>query len=524
MSTNSPAPTGPANQDSGNTTSVWMQTATLPTPAPLSGTVSAEVCIIGAGIAGLTTAYLLAKQGKQVVVVDDGPLAGGETCRTTAHLASALDDRYFEIERLHGAQGSKLAYQSHSAAIDRIERIVREEGINCEFTRLDGYLFLGPDHDADLLETEMKAAHHAGHVMVELMNHPPLTSISTRPCLRFPNQGQFHPLQYLAGIAAAVQRLGGRLYTGAHVEQVRGDDAGVTVTTKQGATVLAHSAVVATNSPITSFVSIHTKQAAYRTYVVGIQVPAGSVPRALYWDTGDPYHYVRLQHSSETQARGYDLLIVGGEDHKTGQAHDMDDRFAALEAWAREHFADVKDVEFRWSGQVMETDDGLAFIGRDPAHQPNVYIATGDSGMGMTHGTIAGMLISDLILGNPNEWEKLYDPTRKRVHPSALGTWLKENLNVAKQYADYVTGPDMEDVMLIHPGEGAIMRRGAKKVAVYRDPMGGLHEMSAVCTHLGCIVQWNSTEKSWDCPCHGSRFGADGHVLNGPAIKGLESK
>ena len=514
-------PSTPPNQDSAATTSVWMKTASLPSPAVLSGTVSAEVCVIGGGIAGLTTAYLLAKQGKQVVVLEDGPLAGGETCRTTAHLSSAIDDRYVEMERLHDAQGSQLAWQSHSSAIDMIERIVREEGINCEFTRLDGYLFLGPEHNRDLLEAEMQAAHRAGAVMVELMEHPPLTSISTRECLRFPNQGQFHPLQYLAGVAAAVQRLGGRLYTGAHVEQVKGDDAGVTVTTKQGATVLAHSAVVATNSPITSFVSIHTKQAAYRTYAIALQVAAGSVPRALYWDTSDPYHYVRLQHSSDLQARGFDLLIVGGEDHKTGQADDAEARFARLESWAREHFPDVKEVEYRWSGQVMETDDGLAFIGRDPGHQPNVYIATGDSGMGMTHGTIAGMLISDLILGKPNEWEKLYDPTRKRMHPSAVGEWLKENVNVAKQFGDYVTGSDVEDVKLIRPGEGAIIRRGVKKVAVYREPMGELKELSAVCPHLGCIVHWNSAEKSWDCPCHGSRFAADGHVLNGPAISGL---
>lgn len=441
----------PAKQDSGHTTSVWMKSASMPTPAGLIGTVSAEVCVIGGGIAGLTTAYLLAKQGKQVVVLDDGPLAGGETCRTTAHLSSAIDDRFFEMERLHGTQGAQLAFRSHAGAIDMIERIVSEEGINCEFTRLDGYLVLAPEHDESLLRTEMDAAHKAGFVTVELMDHPPLTTISKRQCLRFPNQGQFHPLQYLAGVAAAVTRLGGRIYTRAHVNEVKSDDAGVTVHTSQGATVLAHSAVVATNSPITSMVSIHTKQSAYRTYAIAMQVPAGSVPRALYWDTGDPYHYVRLQHGSDFQARGFDLLIVGGEDHKTGQADDMEERFARLEAWAREHFADARDIEYRWSGQVMETDDGLAFIGADPGGQQNVYIATGDSGMGMTHGTIAGMLLSDLILGRENEWSTLYDPKRRRMHGSAAGDWLKENLNVAKQYGDYLTGSDVEDISLVKP-------------------------------------------------------------------------
>ncbi len=277
--------------------------------------------------------------------------------------------------------------------------------------------------------------------------------------------------------------------------------------------------VVATNTPVNDLVAIHTKQAPYRTYVIGARVPRGSVPRMLLWDTPDPYHYVRLQ-TVENDGDAYDVLIVGGEDHKTGQAEDFDERFLRLEEWARERFPSIETVEFRWSGQVMEPVDGLAFIGRNPLDSDNVPIATGDSGQGMTHGTIAGRLLTDLITGRDNEWAALYDPTR--ISLKAGVEFAKENLNVAAQYADHLTGGEVESAEDVAPGTGAILRRGLKKIAVYRDDSGALHELSAVCTHLGCVVSFNDKEKTWDCPCHGSRFAcADGHVVNGPAIEGL---
>jgi nitrite reductase/ring-hydroxylating ferredoxin subunit len=235
----------------------------------------------------------------------------------------------------------------------------------------------------------------------------------------------------------------------------------------------------------------------------------------LYWDTADPYHYVRLQNHSAT----HDCLIVGGEDHKTGQAHDTDVRFDHLEAWTRKVFSHIERIDYRWSGQVMETVDGLAFNGRTPGDE-NVYVVTGDSGHGMTHGTIAGMLIRDLIHNRDNEWAKIYDPSRKSL--KSLGEFAKENLNVAAQYVDYVTGGDVKDIDDIRPGMGAVVRRGLQKLACYKDETGLLHELSAICPHLGCVVDWNNTEKSWDCPCHGSRFTALGKVVNGPANTDLQ--
>lgn len=492
--------------------SVWMATQTMPPCENLSGDTGCDVCVVGAGIAGLTTAYLLGRAGYSVVVLEDGALAGGMTQVTTAHLVNAIDDRIYEIERLHGKKGARLAVESHGAAIDTIESIVTREGIDCDFERVDGYLFLAQGHDEDLLRRELEAAHRAGLTGVEWMATVP--GFAGGPCLRFPRQAQFHPLKYLAHLLRAIQRDGGRVYTHTHADRVAGgEDAQV----KAGPhTVHAKHVVVATNAPINDLVAIHTKQAPYMTYVIGARVPRGAVKKALYWDTADPYQYVRLQADDGGDT---EVLIVGGEDHRTGEASDTDERFRCLEAWTLERFPMVLDVKYTWSGQVMETMDGLAFIGRNPMDADNVYVVTGDSGMGMTHGTIAGILITDLVLGNPNEWETLYDPSRKTTMP--VGEFFKESAKTAKHYAEWLTPGDVESVEEIPSDSGALVRRGATKIAVYRDENGVLHERSAVCTHLGCFVHWNDTEKTWDCPCHGSRFDRFGSAINGPANKPL---
>jgi len=501
----------------GQSSSVWMTTARLPSFAKLDENEQAEVIIVGAGIAGLTTAYLLGQAGKSVIVLDDGPIVSGETERTTAHLVTALDDRYFDLERLHGEKGAQLAAESHSAAIDQIERIIQHEHINCDFERLNGYLFVPPGEPTDILDRELAAAQRAGLSELHMVGRAPLTSFDTGRALCFPRQAQFHPLKYLAALSQAIVRDGGRIYTETHVEKMEGGES-ARIETGDGRTVTGGAVVVATNTPVNDLLAIHTKQAAYRSFVIGAAVPAGSIPKGLYWDTSVPYHYVRLTHSRST---GRDILIIGGEDHKTGQADDAEVRYQRLEKWSRARFPMMTDIEFRWSGQVIETIDGLAFIGRNPLDEPNVYIATGDSGNGMTHGTIAGMLLTDLIQGHDNAWSTLYEPARKTL--GALNTFAKESLNMAAQYADWITPGDMTKDRLIPPGSGAVIRRGLKKVAVYCDEAGQPHERSAVCPHLGGIVAWNHSEKTWDCPCHGSRFDRFGKVVNGPAISDLPS-
>jgi glycine/D-amino acid oxidase-like deaminating enzyme/nitrite reductase/ring-hydroxylating ferredoxin subunit len=495
--------------EGGKSVSVWMGTADVPGRPSLASNLATDVCIVGAGIAGLTTAYLLTREGRQVVVLDYGPIGGGETSRTTAHLASALDDRFTHLEHLHGEEGSRLAAQSHAAAISRIETIASAEGIACEFARVDGYLFAAPDRPADELDRERDAARRAG-LTVESVARAPMGTFDTGPALRFANQAQFHPLRYLAGLARAILSSGGQIYSGVHVEEIEGG-AHARIKTATGREVTSRAIVVATNTPSNDRLVIHTKQAAYRTYAIGVDVPAGSVTRALFWDTADPYHYVRLQASEP----GREILIVGGEDHRTGQEHDTNERWTRLERWTRERIPAAGEVRYRWSGQVLEPADGLAYIGRNPMDKDNVYIATGDSGHGMTHGTIAGLLLTDLLQGRPNAWADLYDPSRTTLR--AAKDFAQELAVSNKPFAKWVTPGEIASVDEVAPGEGGILRRGLHKVAVYRDPTGKVIELSATCRHLGCIVEWNTSEKSWDCPCHGSRFAPDGRVVNGPS-------
>lgn len=499
---------------SEKTLSIWADTVVPPSKSQLRKDARADVCVVGAGIAGMTTAYLLGRAGKSVVVLDDGTIGGGMTGRTTAHLVTALDDRYFELEHLHGQKGARLAAQSHAASIDQIERIVRTEKVECEFERLDGYLFVPPGDSTEILDREIEAAYRAGLTNVKLVERAPIQSYDTGKALRFPRQAQFHPLKYLSGLVNAIERDGGRIYTNTHAGNIEGGDQ-ARIETSYGPVVIADAVVVATNTPVNDRFAIHTKQAAYLTYVIGARAPKGSLPKALFWDTPDPYHYVRI----ETGNDGYDTLIAGGEDHKAGQSDDANVRFAALEGWSRTLFPMLEEIDYRWSGEVMEPVDGLAFIGQNPMDNKNVFIVTGDSGNGMTHGTIAGMLITDLILDRPNEWASLYDPSRKTLR--AAKEFIKENLNVAEQFVDLVTPGEVESSEEVPRGSGAVIRRGLMKVAAYKDEAGTVHELSAVCRHLGCIVAWNSLEKTWDCPCHGSRYDALGHVIMGPANSDL---
>lgn len=501
-------------EHSGTTRSVWMETGLLPVPASLNDNLGAEVCVIGGGLAGLSVAYELSRRGHKVVVLEDGLLASGETERTTAHLVNAFDDRYFRVEHLHGEKAARLVAESHSAAIDYIESTMLRERIDCDFQRLDGFLFAAPEHSRDFLERELEAAHRAGLDGVQMVARAPINSFDTGPALRFPNQAQFNPLKYLRALVEAITRDGGRLFSHTHVDDVR-DGTPCCVHTNTGRKIKADAVVVATNVPVNDRVTIHTKQAPYRTYVIAAPVPLNSVPRALFWDTGDPYHYVRLQH-----VRGQEMLIVGGEDHKTGQADHPEKRWQALADWTRERFPTAGTIAYRWSGQVIEPIDYVAFIGRNPGDK-HVYMATGDSGQGMTHGTIAAMLISDLISGHANEWEEVYDPSRKTLR--AAGEFARENFNVAAQYRDYATGGDLKSAGDIMPGCGAVLRHGLRKVATYKAEDGSIYEYSATCPHMGCVVHWNDVEKTWDCPCHGSRFDRFGSVLNGPAITDLKA-
>jgi glycine/D-amino acid oxidase-like deaminating enzyme/nitrite reductase/ring-hydroxylating ferredoxin subunit len=497
--------------------SVWKVAHTPFQTPPLEGTtLETDVCVIGAGIAGLSVAYELSRAGRQVVVLEARAVGAGETAQTTGHLSSALDDRYAVLERMHGRDATRLAYESHDAAIERIGQIVQHERIDCGYQRLDGYLFLAPGDSEDTLDAELAAAQRAGYADVERLARVPAGHFELGPCLRFPRQAQFHSLRYLNGLCTAIERLGGRMFTGTRVVRVRGGRR-ARIETSSGASLTARSVVVATNTPVNDRIAIHTKQSAYRSFALAFELPAVELPRALYWDTGDPYHYVRLAED----ATGATRLVVGGEDHKTGEFDDAARRFERLERWTRERFPAAGAASLRWSGQVLEPFDALAYIGKNPGGPSNVFIATGDSGHGLTHGAIAGMLIRDLVIGAENRWASLYDPARKRASLGSLTEYMKIAGTVTRHYAEWLQREKPAPLRDLVSGAGMVVQRGRRKLAVSRDDRGALIACSAVCPHLGCIVHWNSQERSWDCPCHGSRFSPSGEVLSGPAARGL---
>ena len=492
--------------DVHGTVPYWRRTFTPRPRPPLAADARADVCIVGAGIAGLNAAYRLAQEGLKVLVVDKLGIATGQTGRTTAHLSFAIDDRFHWLERVHGREATVLAAQSHRWAVDAIQEIVETEGIDCEFERLPGYLFPAADRGVEELDSEYEAARRA-NVPVEKVDRVPWPP-DQGPALRFPDQGQFHPTRYAEGLATAVERMGGVIHGDTTVTRIDDEDAGARVRLRAGHTIHADTAVVATNTPVNVRVGVHARQAPYRTYVVAYENPE-AVPRALFWETGSPYKFIR------TAAQGT-VALVGGDDHKTGQAHHPRNRWGRIEAWIHDRDPRLRVVTDRWSGQVMEPADGLSYIGRQ-AGMKNVLIVTGDSGMGMTHGTFAGRVVRDLVLGIDHPWARLYDPSRTR----GLKELLREQANAMAEYARHLAPGEVKDPNDIAPGSGAILRRAGKPLAVYRDASGAFVERSAVCRHLGCIVQWNSAESSWDCPCHGSRYDPQGRVLLGPAKQPL---
>lgn len=496
------------------TVPLWLESP-LPKCPHLNKDVSTDVCVVGGGISGLSTAYYLLKNGFKVTVIDGGVIGGAQTMRTTAHLSNVLDEGLANLIRLHGLSNAALAVESHKAAIDEMERIIALEAIECDFKRVDGILFTSATETPEDIANEYNAAEQLEMLVDNTSKFKHRLPFSVDAFLRFPHQAQLDPVKYVSGLIEAIKRLGGKLYSATHAVSIQGGT-NAEVKTADGFGVQAKSIVVATNAPVNNTFAIHTKQAAYRSYVVAFEVPKGKYQPLLMWDMGDPYHYVRLHDGSR---RNCDILIVGGEDHKTGQPEDFEDPYLNLTTWAKARYKNLGEPFYKWSGQILEPVDGLPFIGRNPMDSDNIFIATGDSGHGMTSGTIAGVILSELIAGRSHDWAGLYDPSR--INLMSIGTFAKENLNTALHYDTWFTAGSAESLLDIPSGEGALVRDGLSKVAAYSDVDGEIYTCSAVCPHLGAIVEWNTSEKTWDCPCHGSRFDRHGNVINGPAIKGL---
>jgi glycine/D-amino acid oxidase-like deaminating enzyme/nitrite reductase/ring-hydroxylating ferredoxin subunit len=498
-----------------DTTPYWSASATFPRFARLAEDVTTDVVVVGAGVTGLSAAYLLTKAGKRVVVLERDRCAGIDTGHTSAHLTMVTDTRLTELVKKLGRNHAQAVWDAGLAAIATIDELVRGHAIDAGFEWVDGYLHApleGEQRDRSKeFEKEAELAADLGFD-AEYVDAPPVVG---RPGIRFANQARIHPRAYLAGLAKAVVALGGRIHEHSEASEFCEEPRAVKA---NGRTVRCEDVVIATHNPmmgkggLAGATLFQTKLALYTSYVVAGRVPRGAVADALWWDTSDPYHYLRV-----VPQRSYDLVIFGGEDHKTGQEPDTDARYRRLEE-RLSAMVDSIALTHRWSGQVIETPDGLPYIGRNADHQ---YAATGFSGNGLTFGTLAGMMISDGILGRSNPWAELFDPSRKALRH---GWWdyLKENVDYPYyMIRDRFAGAEVRSLRAVKRGQGKIVERGGKKVAAYRDESGAVTLRSATCTHMGCAVAWNTAEQTWDCPCHGSRFDPAGAVISGPAEKPL---
>jgi glycine/D-amino acid oxidase-like deaminating enzyme/nitrite reductase/ring-hydroxylating ferredoxin subunit len=499
--------------------SLWIGTSDEPHFSPLSKDTYVDVAVIGGGISGLTAAYLLQKEGKSVAILEKDQIATGESGYTTAHLTVALDTPYHRLLAKYGDEETQSILASKVASIAKIEELSSQLSADVKFKRVPAYLYAEDMSGVETIEQEAIATLDLGMKTKLLRNTKIKTSLTDLPypvegALLYPDQAQFHPRRYLLALAEAFLKAGGKIFEFTHVKEI--EDANSTNACRIATTraeLRADDVLVLTNSPISTRVAIHTKIAAYRTYAIAFK---GNPLEGLYWDTMDPYHFIRAQ-----QIDDQNYIIIGGEDHKTGQVTDTAHCFENLEHYARTRFGLKGDAEYRWSGQVIEPVDGLPYIGRSPGSE-HIYLATGFSGNGMTFGTLSAMILKDYVLNIDNAWADIYDPAR--ISPIAgAKDFLKENANVgACLIKDWIHNDVEFDPSELKAGDGGIFELDGKKVAAFKDGDGRVHLNSAVCPHLGCIVHWNNAESSFDCPCHGSRFNCKGEVLNGPARSNLE--
>jgi glycine/D-amino acid oxidase-like deaminating enzyme/nitrite reductase/ring-hydroxylating ferredoxin subunit len=494
-----------------DTTPYWFESAKAKQFPAIDGPITVDVLIVGAGITGITTAYLLKKAGMTVALTDRARIATIDTGHTTAHLTQVTDARLHELVEDFGRDHAQAVWDAGAAAIDQIEEIAASENIDCEFTRVPGYLHApvtgGTKDERPKFREDAQLANEFGFDAAYLDSVPHMQT----PGVRFADQAKFHPRKYCAALAAMIPGDGSHIFEESEVTEF---DAKKRRAKTNGHWIEYGLVVLATHNPLlgeTGLISgtlFQTKLALYTSYVLGAKISRDSVPIASFWDTNDPYNYLRIDRKGD-----FDYAIFGGEDHKTGQEPDTESCYRRLEKSLKEILPEAR-VSHRWSGQVIETNDGVPFIGES---EPGQFIATGFSGNGMTFGTMAAMMARDWAANKKNPWKDLFAPDRKKLKGGAWD-YLREN----KDYPYYLwksrfASPEGESLEAVKPGEGKILKLGGKKVAVSRDSSGQVTKRSAVCTHMGCIVRWNQAESTWDCPCHGSRFKPDGEVISGPA-------
>lgn len=491
--------------------SLWIKTTPQTRYAPLHGDVDVDVCVIGAGITGLTAARLLGEQGRSVALLESRRICESTTGHTTAKITASHGLRYRHVERTFGPPVAARYAQVNTAAIQHMADVVQRLDIDCDWRVLPNYVFTEREHEADQMREEAEAAQRAG-LAASFVTETPLP-FDVVGAVRVADQAQFHPRRYLLAMAGSMSDAVS-IYEHTRVTGVHGDEPCV-VETSKGSRVRARHVIVATQLPILDRGMFFSKAHPYREHVVAVRAPSGSVPEGMFINTGSPTRSVR----AATDELG-PLLVITGEKHKPGEADDGEARYARLAAWAADRFG-ANEVAYRWAAQDYYSVDGLPYIGRLTRTSDRILVATGFSGWGMTWGTASAMLLAERIEGRLGELAEPFDAKRVALAASAPA-FVREQVDVARHLLlDRLTAPSREPLENVARGEGRLFRRGAGVVAAYRDPDGDLHTVSAACSHLGCLVGFNSAERSWDCPCHGSRFDVDGRVLRGPAVRHL---
>lgn len=488
----------------------YWQSTKLPRFPKLSKNLTVDVVVVGAGITGVTAAYLLKKAGRSVALLEKDRIAQADTAHTTAHLTQVLDIRLDSLVKSFGRDHARAAWQAGILATETIERLSRENNIDCDFRRVPHYLHAPvgkvSSRERRRLEYESRLAEELGFD-VDFVDAVPLFH---QPGMRINNQALFHPLKYLAGLVATIPGRKCHVFESTSVDEI--SDKPLTIKAN-GREIQCAYVVIATHVPLTGKNSLvgsaifQSKLASYSTYAVGATLPRGSAPYAGFYDTADPYHYLRIHPIDKG-----DYAILGGNDHKTGQNTNTDESFADLENKLRAILPKSK-ISHRWSGQVVETHDGLPFIGEIDERQ---FIATGYSGNGMTFGTLAAMMAHDAYFKIKNPWSALFDVRRKKI--SGAWDYIRENADYPWYLIkDFMTATQGDSLRSLKRGQGKILKLNGQRVAAYRNDNGKVTKCSPVCTHLGCLVRWNPAERTWDCPCHGSRFHPNGQLIAGPA-------
>ncbi|CAN5608044.1 FAD-dependent oxidoreductase [soil metagenome] len=499
-----------------STQSHWNGTKRLPHFPKLESDLKVDVVVIGGGITGITTAYLLKKAGKSVALIERDRFAKADTGHTTAHLTYVTDVRLQSLVKDFGRDHAQAFWDAGRAAIDQIAELIKTESIDCDFGWVPGYLHEPIDLDD---AKEVKGLEEDARLATELGFECTFTDkapLVGKPAVRFADQAKFHPIKYLSSLLETIPGKGSHIYEESEAEEILDSPLSVKV---NGHTITCGYVIIATHVPLqgkTGTLSaglFQSKLFPYSSYAIGARLKKGTAQEASYWDTADPYNYLRIDRHPR-----HDYAILGGEDHKTGQENDPEACFTRLEAKLTRLFPNA-EIDHRWTGQVIETNDGLPYIGETSEKQ---FVATGFSGNGMTLGTVAALMGVDRVLGRKNPWQDLFDVSRKKIKGGAWD-YLKENIDYPYYFLrDRLAAAEGDSVESLKTGQGKILKLEGKRVAAYRNPNGKVTLLSPYCTHMGCLVRWNAADTSWDCPCHGSRFKATGDVIAGPAETPLE--